>query len=686
MSMPRHSHRFFIVLVIAGAACLNWVCGGREAISMEQVARTRTSYAGLTDSARYVGMKTCMGCHPDIHESFLHTGMGMSFDRATPVKSAARFNPDSKVVDSHSNLSYYPFWKGDSLFFSEFRLEGSDTVHKRIEHVSYVVGSGQHTNSHILDRNGYLFQAPLTFYTQKGTWDLPPGFDQGNNSRFNRPIGLECMSCHNAYPEFVVGSVNKYNMVPSGIDCERCHGPGSIHVKEKSLGILIDTAAAIDYSIVNPAKLPIDLQFDVCQRCHIQGNAVLRDGKSFLDFKPGMRLSDVMNIYMPVYEDDGEQHIMASHAERLKMSKCFVESSRTARSGANALRPYKDALTCISCHNPHVSVKKSGRSAFNTACLGCHGQKVQSLCTENNSLRAKTGDDCVSCHMPLHGTVDIPHVSVHDHRIGIHKITSSEQSESVRKLKGILCVHDASPPQESTGEAYINYVEKFGFSMALLDSALSYIPHRSVGEKRKNFHSLVRIAFLRKDVVMLAGLLRDLPGIRQSLTSKDPENRDAWTSYRIGELLIAGGYAASIRQDARDPLVWFENAHKLAPLDPAFANKYATVLATGGRVSEARKIWESMVKEHPNYAPGFCNLGYLVLQQDRNTVRAEALIDQAIALDPDYELSFLNKAAVHLQQGNYKKAEQLLKSVLEKNPGQEQARRVLSAIQSGQNL
>jgi hypothetical protein len=51
-------------------------------------------------------------------------------------------------------------------------LAGKDTVHQRFEKVSYIVGSGQHTNSHIININGYLHQAPITFYTQKGKWDL----------------------------------------------------------------------------------------------------------------------------------------------------------------------------------------------------------------------------------------------------------------------------------------------------------------------------------------------------------------------------------------------------------------------------------------------------------------------------------------------------------------------------------
>ena len=34
---------------------------------------------------------------------------------------------------------------------------------------------------------------------------LPPGYENGFNNRFNRLIELECMSCHNAFPEMVLG-------------------------------------------------------------------------------------------------------------------------------------------------------------------------------------------------------------------------------------------------------------------------------------------------------------------------------------------------------------------------------------------------------------------------------------------------------------------------------------------------
>ena len=160
------------------------------------------TYKNLSADVKYVGMIKCRQCHYDKYETFIETGMGKSFDVATKTKSYAKFDKHSVIYDKFSDFYYHPFWAGDpgdsigagTMKIMEFRLEGKDTIHKRIETVNYIIGSGQHTNSHIMSTNGYLHQMPITFYTQKGKWDLAPGFDKGNNARFSRPIELECMS------------------------------------------------------------------------------------------------------------------------------------------------------------------------------------------------------------------------------------------------------------------------------------------------------------------------------------------------------------------------------------------------------------------------------------------------------------------------------------------------------------
>lgn len=666
--------RVVILLLVVFAAFFNWYCGNKNKSASTAGIEERTSYAGLLTEAKYTGMAACIGCHANVHASFSHTGMGKSFDNATREKSSALFSDLSLVTDSHKNLNYHPYWKNDQLHFLEFRMEGGDTVYKRDEIISYIVGSGQHTNSHMWTSNGYIFQAPMTFYTQKKQWDLPPGFENGDNTRFSRLIGLECMTCHNGYPEFVPGSENKYTSVKNGIDCERCHGPGSFHVEEKSKGILVDTSRFIDYSIVNPSKLSIDLQFDVCQRCHVQGNAVLTEGKSFLDFRPGMKLSEVMNVFMPVYNNNENTHIMASHAERLKMSKCFMVTDAAIRklpAAKAGLKPYKNGLTCITCHNPHVSVKNTGVEHFNAVCNNCHGEG-KTNCTLPLTKRESKNNNCVACHMPGNSTTDIPHVSVHDHRIGKHATTGAGTKK--QSLAGIACINNPAPPAEAVAQAYINYVEKFGMGIYLLDSAMKYMDVSSKAGIEKNIHRLIQIAYLRKDYTSIKSLA-SAPGLKQRLSHVTYDNADAWTCYRIAEGLNS-------LEDKSAALDWFALAYKLAPLHAEFANKYGTALGAAGKLQEAENVFSMLIKEHPEYAPGFCNMGYLLLSRDRNTSEAIRLLDIALSLDPDYELALLNKATLFIVQGNVNEATKALKRVLKINPGNQQALQGLKKLSS----
>jgi hypothetical protein len=181
-------------------------------------------FRNVRDSVGYVGMATCASCHANVHETFQHTGMGRSFDHATLQKTTATFGPHAVVYDSLRNFYYHPFFKDSTMYVLEYRLGvNGDTIHHRLEKISYIVGSGQHTNSHILDINGYVYQAPVTWYTQEGRWDLAPGFKE-NNSRFGRWLTEECITCHNNLPEQVPGSMNRFSKMPTGIQCERCHG------------------------------------------------------------------------------------------------------------------------------------------------------------------------------------------------------------------------------------------------------------------------------------------------------------------------------------------------------------------------------------------------------------------------------------------------------------------------------
>lgn len=630
----------------------------------------KNTYLNLSPDAHYVGMTTCVNCHGNKHETFIHTGMGQSFGPATKNKSAAKFSAHAAVYDKVLDFYYKPYWDNDTLKILEYRLEGKDTVHQFSQRIDYIVGSGQHTNSHLYLSGAYLFQAPLTWYAQKQQWDLPPGFEMGANTRFSRKIGLECMSCHNSLPDFELGSENKFTNIPGGISCERCHGPGSVHVDQKMAGIMVDTATSIDYSIVNPRKLPIDLQFDICQRCHLQGNAVLREDKSFFDFKPGMPLSEIMTVFLPRYENDEEHFIMASHADRLKMSACFIASNK----GKEKIRYNSSGLTCITCHNPHVSVKETGKEIFNNACLNCHtGSGKQEVCTEKKEKRMAVKNNCVSCHMPSSGSVDIPHVSIHDHYI--RKPKPQKNLEEVKKYIGLIAVNEKQPDRKTRLEAYLNQYEKFDRQPHQLDSARRYIELIDKSAKPDIFDLKIRYFHLKNEFDNMIALVEKTGPeqlLQKRLTRKTADNKDAWTCYRIGEAY----YHASQPQKA---LMFFERAVSLAPYYAEFLNKQAASLMALNKSEQAVKIYREIIKEHPWFAAAYSNLAYLEMQKG-NRSEALNLLNKALQLEPDYEMAVFNKVTVLMQMNQSREALKLLSSFAKRFPANQKAKEALQRL------
>lgn len=634
------------------------------------------TYLNHADTVHYVGGQVCRNCHAAIYTSFMETGMGQSFGQATREKSKALFDKHALVYDKYSDFWYRPFWRNDSLFILEFRKQGNDTVYKRTEQVNYIVGSGQHTNSHIRNVNGFLHQMPMTFYTQQGKWDLPPGFENGTNTRFSRKIGLECMSCHNSLPAFVEGSENKFTEVPGGIGCERCHGPGSLHVYEKMNGHFIDTSRFIDYTIVNPGKLSFDRQFDVCQRCHLQGNTVLKKGKSFFDFRPGMVLSDYMTVFMPRYEGRDDEFIMASHAERLKMSPCFIRTNASVKFDENDLRPYKKAMTCVTCHNPHVSVKATGKETFDAACSKCHdGNAGRKTCADSETHRAAKQNSCVSCHMPRSGSIDIPHVTVTDHFIR-KPVATKVSTDAPKRFMGLYAVNEKKPDTKTLARAYILQCEKFEpTQLFLLDSARHYLRDDSNEEVRANFPELVQLYYLKGDYWRVAQYVEQLGQqevLGKILVTKSLSNDDAWTAYRVGEAYFSKGKNA-------EAMAFHRRAAELAPHVPDFKSKYALTLASGGQQKEAIDTYQQVLNEHPDFVPAMTNLGYLYLL-NRDAANARRWYVSALALDPDYEPLLLNMAGLCAYEGDLGEARRYVDRVLKKNPGSEKAKMIRAQL------
>ncbi|MCC5916919.1 MAG: hypothetical protein JJU02_06275 [Cryomorphaceae bacterium] len=612
---------FWVVMLVLGAVAVLSTC--RQTNSDGTQA---TAYWNHGDSVHYVGIETCASCHQDIYKTFIQTGMGQSYDRAHPEKSKSDFTNHPPVYDADLDFYYQGFWKNDNLFIREFRLQDGDTVHQIVQRIDDIIGSGQHTNSHIFSLNDHYYQAPLTWYVQKGQPDLPPGYEAGASSRFSRIIGLECMSCHNAMPTgFVKGSENKFTHIPKGIDCERCHGPGSAHVAKIQRGEITDTANAIDPSIVNPAKLSPQLQFEICQRCHLQGNAVLAEGATFFDFLPGKKLTDVMDVYTPRYAGDSSSFIMASHVDRFKMSKCYQSAP--------------ESFVCTSCHNPHISVKHTGSKVFNRSCQNCH-KGTEDVCSTPEADRLAVENNCVKCHMPPSGSSDIPHVFVHDHFIRKDYSDTVKKSRSERIFAGLVAINNPNPDLHSRIKAYLQQYERFESGEFLLDSA--FVLLNRAGMNRFP-HEWIQYYFLKTNFRGVVGFMeRNFSHLIDSLSEKRFDNKHAWTAYRIAE---------SYNQLGKIPKaeLYIQRAISLAPHHPDFLQKAAVIAIKQERFGVADSIYMSLSEVNPYDPAIYNNRGYLLQVQGQHS-EAMAMYQRAISFDPDYLPAYVKIAGIYAQR------------------------------------
>ena len=95
--------------------------------------------------------------------------------------------------------------------------------------LDYYLGSGLIGRSYLSSVEGFLFQAPVAYYTRPARWDLSPGYEHAPEVNLIRSVDFACLNCHASGVEAMAGTKNGYAQPPfreNGVSCERCHGSG----------------------------------------------------------------------------------------------------------------------------------------------------------------------------------------------------------------------------------------------------------------------------------------------------------------------------------------------------------------------------------------------------------------------------------------------------------------------------
>ncbi|UCF79238.1 MAG: hypothetical protein JSW03_02995 [Candidatus Eiseniibacteriota bacterium] len=258
----------------------------------------------------YVGSSACQACHVEVYSEFAKTGHNF------------KLNPASSARQS----GFYPF--GD--------LPGPPPG-ESWNNISYVIG-GFWWKARFIDNEGYVLTGSNVQYNL--ATDRWVSYNEGQTQEY------DCGRCHTTgyrsygHQNNMPGIIGTWAL--NGIQCERCHGPGSKHVY-----------APYDH----PMK--IDRSSVMCGECHSRGStSAIPAGGGFIRHH--------------------EQY------NELVASK-------------------KISFACVDCHEPHVSLHKKNptrASGIVLTCEACHYEEAEGFANSSLPHYDLGTIKCIDCHMP----------------------------------------------------------------------------------------------------------------------------------------------------------------------------------------------------------------------------------------------------------------------------------------------
>ena len=360
-----------------------------------------TQFRNVKPGVSYVGDQSCAACHGAICDTYHAHPMGRSATTARGANPIERYDAKANIPFRIEGYQLNVTRSADSIVHHVTANDAdANPLPEYAIATDLVIGSGTRGRSYLATEKGAVWQAPISWFSQDARWDVSPGFDLGTGGR--RAIGSDCLFCHVDRVEPVPRSLNRYHMpllpLQAAIGCERCHGPGALHVAERSEATV---ASKIDTSIVNPKHLSPELRASVCAQCHLQGQErVSRRGRDVFGFRPGLPFEQFVSVFVR-HPDMADMNRSVGQFEQLEQSRC------TTTGGGR--------LGCTDCHDPHAAPAPANREQFYRGrCMTCHASKG---CTAPLPERQSQRDSCIACHMPRAGSSNIPHTSVTDHRI-----------------------------------------------------------------------------------------------------------------------------------------------------------------------------------------------------------------------------------------------------------------------------
>lgn len=387
---------------------------------------------GGDEEKEYYGARVCGECHSDLRSDQRETSHFLTLQEV-----------DEETV-------FPAFDQGETDRMVQF--PGSSTPRPlKLEDVAFIIGSGRHIQRFLYSIAEDEYQVlPVEWNVLDQKWQPfrlvenwpDPAYDWMQN----------CADCHTTGL-----NIDRASWEDEGVQCEACHGPGSLHVD------IVDEVGSRPtpeelQQIRNAIFLSPDAQ--ACGQCHSRGMDADGVHPYPTEYLPG---DDLSASYTLVPGDDPVHWWATGHASQQNMQ--YNEWTQSAHSQALAninaqeaaqdeclrchsadygfaerlislteegerdgdppslpvLDTAQNGVTCSGCHNPHNVTSNFLLIEVDsyTACINCHNsQNLPAVHHPNQEMFeglalvenvegvpsahfiAEDGPDCVTCHMP----------------------------------------------------------------------------------------------------------------------------------------------------------------------------------------------------------------------------------------------------------------------------------------------
>jgi predicted CXXCH cytochrome family protein len=447
------------------------------------------------------------------------------------------------------------------------------------------------------------------------------------------------------------------------VDCEACHGPGSLHAAAPTTSRLSLPAAARAWVFAEGARIaqrvpavPGEGELEVCAQCHsrrTQFSEEYEPGDSFLEgFRPAL-------LDAALYHADGQI------LDEVYEYGSFLQSPM-----------YAAGVTCTDCHDPHSG---QPRATGNALCAGCHLPSEFDTPVHHRHSAGESGSLCVDCHM-----VERTYMVVDGRRDHSFRVPRPDLSVRLGVPNACTSCHKDRPAEWAAAQVATWFPAgrsgTFHYAQAL-HAGRAWAADRHTLLTRVVADSEIP-AIVRATAISLLAAQMDDSDVELIGTSV----RDSSELVQLAAIEALQSVPVSLRVDlAQRFLSDSQAALRIAAGRVLLPAREGLSVARRTDLDAALAAYTAAQEFNADRAESLLNLGNLEVEKGA-LAAAEATYRLALERQPRFAPTYVNLADLYRRQGREGEAEQVLRRGIELEPSEPSLKHALglSLVRSGQ--